>query len=445
MSRFTLDRNFVSWGRVVRAPHVVARPSFRDELPALVAEGRDHAGKLLAVGLGRSYGTSGLNADGALIVTPALDRLLDFDPATGLLRAEAGISLAQILAFVVPRGFFLPVTPGTKFVTLGGAVANDIHGKNHSPAGTIGRWITRLGLLRSDGVQLELTPADQTGLFAATIGGLGLTGVITDVSLQLKQIPSAYFDVETISFGHVSEFFSLTEESLVSHDYTVAWIDCFAEGAVLGRGLFTRANFCQDGALDTFPAKGPSIPLDLPEIALNKLSISAFNVLYYGVGRMKPRFSRQHYDKLLYPLDKIAQWNRLYGRRGLYQYQSVVPPADAAAVTAEMLKVIAKGGQGSFLIVLKTFGALTSPGMLSFPREGTTLALDFPNRGESTLKILDRLDAIVEEAGGRLYPAKDGRMPPRLFRAGYPGLEEFSRHVDSAFTSTFWRRLGDPP
>ena len=443
MSQFSKDDRFVSWGRVLRASHQIARPSFRDQLPTMIGDASHKAGGVLAVGLGRSYGTSGLNADGALIAASGLDRLISFDHETGVLHAEAGTSLEQVLNFAVPHGWFLPVTPGTKFVTLGGAVANDIHGKNHSNAGTIGRWIRQIGLLRSNGSQILLTPEDDTGLFAATIGGLGLTGMITDVTIQLKEIQSAYFDVETIPFGHVLEFFALTAESLDTHDHTVAWIDCFAQGEALGRGLFTRANVAAQGGLALASGKGPTIPIDFPEIALNKLSISAFNALYYGVGKTKPRHSVQHFEKLLYPLDKISQWNRLYGRRGLYQYQSVVPKADAPAATAEMLKVIAKGGQGSFLIVLKSFGALASPGMLSFPREGTTLALDFPNRGASTLQILDRLDAIVEEAGGRLYPAKDGRMPPQFFRATYPRLDEFSKHVDSAFMSTFWRGLGE--
>jgi L-gulonolactone oxidase len=442
LTGYVADDRIVSWGRVHRYAHQVARPSFADELTDLIRANRRGNRPVLGIGYGRSYGDSGLNQDAALIDMTRLDRLISFDPATGLLHAEAGMSLAQVIAFALPRGFFLPVTPGTRFVSLAGAVANDVHGKNHHKFGTFGRWVRRIGLLRSDGTRLELTPDERSGLFAATIGGLGLTGLITDVALELRPVPSAWLDTDTTAFGNLDEFFSLEATKTGGNEYSVAWIDCLARGAALGRGLFTTANHAADnGLVARERSKGPTFPVDLPGFALNRLSIGAFNALYYGIGRMNAGRRRQTFGPFFYPLDRIGRWNRMYGKRGMYQFQSVVPPEAANDATAAMLKAISAAGQGSFLVVLKTFGSLPSPGLLSFPMAGTTLALDFPNRGEATMRLLDRLDAIVREARGRLYPAKDGRFPPAMFRDGYPALERFRPHVDPAFSSSFWRRM----
>lgn len=419
---------------------VVARPSFVDELQALVKKSQGRSAGLLAGGLRRSYGDSCVNDGGAMIDMTGLDHFISLDQKTGLLVAEAGVSLAEILKVAIPAGFFLPVTPGTKFVTLGGAVANDVHGKNHHRAGTVGRWIRRIDLLRSDGSELQLEPDDETGLFAATIGGVGLTGIITRVTLALIPIQSSDMDVETIPFSNLTEFFALAAESEAAHDYTVAWVDCMGKGSTLGRGVFTRARHSAAGQLRVHGSGGPSVPIDAPGFLLNRLSLSAFNEVYYRCAGRR-RNTRVSYDPFFYPLDAIGNWNRLYGRRGFYQYQSVIPPDNAEAVTAEMLRTIADAGQGSFLAVLKTFGGLSSPGLLSFPAKGTTLALDFANRGQSTLSLLDKLDAIVGEAKGRLYPAKDGRIPPTLFQAGYPALNEFKAHTDPGMSSNFWRRM----
>jgi FAD/FMN-containing dehydrogenase len=437
---FLSRSDILPWGRIPRTDMRVARPSFRDELDVLIADGSDAPNHLLASGLRRSYGDSCVNDGGAMIDMTGLDHFVGFDRSTGLLVAEAGVSLADILKLVIPAGYFLPVTPGTKFVTLGGAVANDVHGKNHHRVGTIGRWIRQLDLMRSDGVERPFSREDTTGVFAATIGGLGLTGVITRITLQLMPVASSNMDVETIPFRNLSEFFALATESETTHDYTVAWVDCLAKGSALGRGIFTRARHGNDGQLRVRPAAGPSIPLDAPGFLLNRLSLSAFNEIYYRFAG-RPGRSTMSYNPFFYPLDAIGGWNRLYGLRGFYQYQSVVPPANAEGATAEMLRTIAKAGQGSFLAVLKTFGDVPSPGLLSFPMKGTTLALDFANRGPSTLSLLDELDAIVREAGGRLYPAKDGRLPSAMFQAGYPALEQFRTHIDPGMSSTFWRRM----
>jgi L-gulonolactone oxidase len=442
VSRFTETDDILSWGRVVRARHHLARPAWRDELPALVTEAAAAFHSLLPVGLSRSYGDSGLNPDGALVDMTGLDRLIAFDPATGILRADAGLSFDALLRIVVPRGYFPPATPGTRFVTLGGAIANDVHGKNHHRAGTIGRWVRRLGLVRSDGSMIELGPDDATGLFAATIGGLGLTGVIAWAEIELMPITSAMMEVETVPFGDLDTFFMLAAESENAFDYTVAWIDCLSTGAATGRGLFNRARHAATGLLSAGRNGGPAVPVDLPEFTLNARSVKAFNALYLWNGRRKAGHTQQHYQPFFYPLDAIGGWNRMYGRRGMYQYQSVVPPGTARASTRAMLETIAASGQGSFLAVLKTFGDLPSPGLLSFPRAGTTLALDFPNRGAATLDLMARLDAIVREAGGRLYPAKDGRISREMFRSGYPDWERFAAHVDPCSSSQFWKRVG---
>jgi L-gulonolactone oxidase len=429
-----------SWGRTPRVTARLARPSFTDELRDLVLTAGAQPNHLLASGLRRSYGDSGLNDGGAMLDMTSLDRFVSFDRTAGHLVAEAGVSLAEILKLVVPAGFFPPVIPGTKFVTLGGAVANDVHGKNHHRAGTIGRWVDRLDMLRGDGAALSIDRSDSTGLFAATIGGLGLTGIITHVALELMPIASSDISVESIPFGNLAEFFQLAADSERDHDYTVAWIDCLAKGPALGRGIFQRASHSRNGNLRVHAGAGPSIPMDAPGFLLNRLTLSAFNALYYRLNGRR-RLTTVAYNAFFFPLDVIGSWNRLYGRRGFYQYQSVIPPGAAEAATAEMLRTIAQAGQGSFLAVLKTFGDVPSPGLLSFPMKGTTLALDFPNHGLSTLSLLDRLDAIVREAGGRLYPAKDGRLPAEMFRGGYKALEQFRTHVDPAMSSTFWRRM----
>ena len=433
----------MSWGRVLRARHAVARPQWRDELPALVGDGTQAGRKLLAIGLRRSYGDSGLNPEGAVVDMVGLDRAIAFDPQTRLLRAEAGISFDAMLRLLVPRGFFLPVTPGTRFVTLGGAVANDVHGKNHHGAGTFGRWVRRLGLIRSDGRTVELDCQDTTGLFAATIGGLGLTGIIAWAEIEVVPIASAMMEVETIPFGALDEFFPLAAESDPAFDYTVAWVDCLATGSALGRGVFSRARHAASGSLQAEkPRPRPSLPVDLPGFVLNGLTVKAFNAFYHWSRRRTAGQTAIPYEKFFYPLDAIGGWNRMYGKRGLYQYQSVVPPDAARDATKAMLEAISASGEGSFLAVLKRFGDKLSPGVLSFPRPGTTLALDFANRGASTLALMDRLDAIVREAGGRLYPAKDGRIPAAMFQAGYPSWRDFARHVDPGFSSHFWRRVG---
>jgi FAD/FMN-containing dehydrogenase len=435
---FVGHADVLSWGRVTREPQRVVRPRFRDELPDLI--GNKGAASKLAVGLRRSYGDSCLNGSGALIDMRGVDRFIHFDRETGVLRAEAGVSLSDLLRLVVPKGWFAPTTPGTRFVTLGGALANDVHGKNHHGAGSFGRHVCSLGLVRSDRGRLTVTPESESALFSSTIGGLGLTGVIEWVELQLVRIGGAYLDVETMPYSGLDEFWLLAEESGPAFEHTVAWIDCASRGKKQGRGIFSRANWIADGVYDVHDDRSwRRVPFEAPGLALNSLTGRAFNNVYYHLNGAKAGKSRQHYAPFFYPLDAVRDWNRLYGRHGMLQYQCVIPRNNQRDAIGTLLDVISASGQASFLAVLKTFGDLPSPGLLSFPRPGATLALDFPFRGDATLKLMTRLDAIVAEAGGALYPAKDGRMPGDMFRRSFPRWEQLVK--DPAISSDFWRRV----
>ena len=440
MTAFSEQRFVTSWGRVKRQRNDVARPRFSDEIARLMAE---NVPSLLGIGLGRSYGDSALNARGSLVDMTALDRIIAFDPQTGLIRADAGLTLGELLRVTVPHGYFLPTTPGTRFVTLGGAVANDVHGKNHHTAGTFGASVTRIGLYRSDRGLVEIAPSEESELFAATVAGLGLTGLIAWVELKLAPIGSAWLSAVTTAFSGYDEFMALARASTATAEHTVAWIDCTSAGRKGGtRGLFSRANWLTDGHLEPHrDSAARSLPVELPALAINPWTLKAFNTLYYTAGALKSGRRRVHYAPFFYPLDQLRNWNRAYGRRGFYQYQCVVPYADADRAIPEMLTEIAGSGQGSCLAVLKTFGCKVSPGLMSFPREGVTLALDFPNRSAATHLLFERLDAIVSTAHGRLYPAKDGRMPAAMFRAGFPALDQFSKQIDPKFQSDFWRRM----
>ncbi|HEX5374096.1 MAG TPA: FAD-binding oxidoreductase [Aquabacterium sp.] len=439
-----------SWGRAHQQPQrLLGLPHRHAPLPQT-----DTADSLLPFGNGRSYGDSNLNSTGYLLNARQLDRFIAFDPATGLLRAEGGVLLSDILRLVVPQGWFLPVTPGTQFVTLGGAIANDVHGKNHHVAGSFGNHITAFELLRSDGSRRTCSLNDHPDWFAATIGGLGLTGLITWAELQLRRIANPFVETETIRFKSLEEFFELSTASELDFEYTVSWIDCAFEGRRLGRGLFNRGNHAPPQLNPDLIPKGlPAtvgehslrVPFTPPLSLINPLSLKAFNTLYYHRQRSHCVRALQHYRPFFYPLDALLEWNRIYGPRGFYQYQCAVPPEHALSATRELLQAIARSGMGSFLAVLKQFGAPASRGLLSFPMPGTTLALDFPNQGPRLHRLFAELDRIVLAAGGRLYPAKDGRMGPELFQAGYPRWTDFQSFVDPRFASDFWRRVTTTP
>lgn len=432
------SRVMSSWGNVIRAPHVVYGLRGRhDAFPTLRGPGT-----VLPFGNGRSYGDSCLNVGGALLQTRSLDRFIHFDREAGVLACEAGVLLADILRLVVPAGWFLPVVPGTCYVTVGGAIANDVHGKNHHQAGTFGRHVRQLELLRSDGARLVCSSRENLDWFAATVGGLGLTGVITWAELQLRPILSRRLDVESVRFRNLAEFFALCDEAERSHEYTVAWVDCLSRGTRLGRGILQCANHSQQQACaQSVPDRKMAVPFPPPVSLVNGLSLRIFNTVHYHRQRGQRKRTNEDYPAFFFPLDRILQWNRLYGPAGFYQYQCVVPMPVAHEATTELLETIARSGLGSFLAVLKRFGTVSSPGVLSFPREGVTLALDFPNKGAAVERLFQSLDRIVRTAGGALYPAKDGRMPGVLFKSGYPRWQEFARYIDPACSSSFWRRV----
>lgn len=429
------------WGRIHGGEFAIARPRSRDQLAGLVAEGAAH-GNVLGVGLHRSYGDSAINAGGAMICTRGLDRFISFDAAAGVLRAEAGVSLDEILRVIVPRGWFLPTTPGTRFVTLAGAVANDVHGKNHHRVGSFGRHVQRIGLVRSDRGELDVSPDQNPELFHATLGGLGLTGLIAWVEIKLAPIASCLVDEETIPFANLAEFFRLTAESEAAFEFVSSWVDCTAGGRSLGRGVMFRGDWASDGPLTAHePGQRLTVPVTAPPGLMNPLTLRAMNAAYGALQGQRGGKARVHYAKAFHPLDAIGGWNRMYGPKGFYQHQFVLPPDRQEAAMAEVLRTLAASGQGSFLSVLKGMGPLKSGGLISFEGPGVSLALDFPNRGPTTLELLDRLDRIVAEAGGRIYPAKDGRMSPAAFKSGYPRWRELESLRDPLFSSSFWRRV----
>lgn len=398
---------------------------------------------ILPRGLGRSYGDSCLNENGTLIGSKNLNHFIEFNQLNGVLRCEAGVTLEDIINVAAPQGWFLTVSPGTKFVTVGGAIANDVHGKNHHCAGNFGHHTLRFELLRSNGERLVCSRTENSELFFATIGGLGLTGYITWAEIQLKKITSTYIDQEQIKFNTLEEFVALSEDSEKKFEYVAAWVDCVNSEKTLP-GIFIRGNIStQKNSFELHnPKAAKTIPFNFPDFALNSVSIRAFNLLYYNKNLHKVQSNTVHYEPFFYPLDAVNSWNRIYGKRGFLQYQFVIPyKNDNGKAIQQILHLVKKSQMGSFLVVLKTFGSIPSEGMLSFPRKGITLALDFANSGPELFQLLNTCDEIVRAAGGAIYPAKDARMSKEDFSAFYPRLNEFKKYIDPQFSSSFWRRV----
>lgn len=425
----SMRQGLTSWGRLDQRPRSVAALT-RTALPEI-----EHSA--LVYGMGRSYGDSCLNDDGCLLLSAGLDRFLHFDPDSGVLHVESGVTLGQIQTTLQPLGWSLAVVPGTQFVTVGGAIANDVHGKNHHHMGSFCDHVLDLELWRSDGTRRICGPSQAPEWFAATAGGLGLTGVIMRARLQLRRISGPWLDVETVPFCGLEAFFELTETG--NWENTVAWIDCLSGEEP--KGLFMRANPAADQTGIPAAAAPKTVPFTPPISAINAVSLRAFNALYLYFGRKNAGQKRVDYQRFNHPLDSVQGWNRLYGPKGFYQYQCVIPNTARLEATKDLLRTIRRAGQGSFLVVLKTFGARPPVGMLSFVQEGVTLALDFPNRGDVTRKLLVDLDQIVLQAGGRLYPAKDARMSAAMFRSGYPNLDAFLKFRDPGLASNMSRRL----
>ncbi|MDI1302842.1 MAG: FAD-binding oxidoreductase [bacterium] len=429
-----------SWGRYPDTPQEAHACSWRAEAPALLNRVVAAHGSTLPYGNGRSYGDSCLAASDKVLHMRTLDRFIQVDWQQGIVQAEAGVTLAEILAIAIPQGWFLSVTPGTQFATLGGAIANDVHGKNHHVRGTFGNHVRRFGLLRHGEALLTCSPAENPGLFAATIGGLGLTGVIPWAEIQLMPIRSSQIDSTVLRFNTLAEFFALSAELDHQHEYSVAWVDCLARGARAGRGVFIVGDHARYGSLELDARPKRSVPLTPPVSLINKLSLRTFNEAYWRMHPATRTRERSNYEPFFYPLDRILHWNRIYGRKGFQQYQCVIPDAAAEAAVRELLDAIAGSGQGSFLAVLKRCGDIASPGLLSFPLPGTSLALDFPNKADLA-RLFARLDSIVREAGGRLYPAKDAHMNGSDFRQAYPAWEQLEALRDPTLISRFWRRV----
>lgn len=437
------------WGRYPVQECRVFRPERRADIspPVLAREGRT----IIARGLGRSYGDAAINGGGDVLDYSRMNRMIAFDAETGVLECEAGVSLAEILDVFVPRGFFPQVMPGTKFVTVGGAIANDVHGKNHHKDGSFSQCVEQCSLLTAAGDILVCSPEENSDVFWATVGGVGLTGVILTARIRLKRIETAYCWVDYLRTKNIDETLAAFAESDQLYEYSVAWVDCLAKGASLGRSVLMRGNFAaradappaRRDPLQLKPKGTMTVPIDFPGFALNSLSIALFNQVYYA---MHPSRDRQwvNYNAYFCPLDSIHHWNRMYGRRGFCQYQVTIPLDQSGGLT-HLMERISQSGCASFLAVLKRMGA-AGPGMLSYPSEGYTITFDIPMRND-VVPLLRDFDRHVLDCSGRLYCAKDSVALPETFAAMYPRLEEFRAIVErldpqGVFSSSLARRLG---
>ena len=441
-------RRISDWGNYPVIDADVAGFSSEEQLRERLAQ----PGEVIAFGNGRSYGDASLQ--NRILQTRRFSRFLSFDETTGELRCQAGVLLSEILDVFVPRGWFLPVTPGTKFITVGGAIAADVHGKNHHVDGSFGQHVLSMDIMRGDGTVVTCSPSENPDLFRITVGGMGLTGIILNAAFKLRRIESAYIREETVRCANLNEIMDCFERS---NDWTfsMAWIDCLAKGNSLGRSIMMRGEHARAAELELSAQKSAplqvrgghrfSVPFTFPNFALNPLSMKAFNVLYY---RKTPAGTQQHlvdYNSFFYPLDAIGDWNRIYGRRGFTQYQFVLPKEAGREGMHKILTRITDSGLGSFLAVLKMFGEQNS--FISFPMAGYTLALDFPI-SEKALALFPELDAMVADYGGRLYLAKDSRMDAAMFEKTYPNAAEFKQSVASLnqgqtrFASLQSKRIG---
>lgn len=434
------------WGRFPVAECNVARPRTERELVAALA-----GGPAIARGMGRAYGDSALNPRATIDMT-RLRHMLGFDADAGVLVAEAGVTLGDVIEAFLPRGWFLPVTPGTKFVTLGGAIAADVHGKNHHKHGSFGSFVEWIDVLGHDGAIVRCSRETNADLFAWTLGGMGLTGVIVRAALRLQRVESGWIRQRSVPAPNLAAAMEAFEAS-ADWTYSVAWIDCLAKGDGLGRSILLLGEHARAGELDAGKQGAPfrtparrrlTTPFDAPAWALNQWSVRAFNELYWRRGSRRERETLVDWDSYFYPLDAIGEWNRIYGRRGFAQFQCVLPLASSRAGLEALLTTISASGQGSFLAVLKRMGPQDS--RMSFPMEGYTLALDFPAHPKA-LALMETLDAITLDHGGRFYLAKDARMSRMTFERSEPRAGAFramraARGLDQEFSSLQSERLG---
>jgi decaprenylphospho-beta-D-ribofuranose 2-oxidase len=406
------------WGRHLRAASHVARPERMAEAV------RDFSGaepSCLAYGNGRSYGDCALNSKGSSLMTTRLDRILSFDSDSGVISVEPGVTFARLFKLFLPRGFLVPVTPGTGFATIGGALANDVHGKNHDKNGSFGQHVISFTLALPSGERREITRDDAPALFDATMGGIGLTGFITGITFRMMRVAGSDVSVRSRRAYNLVEFIGMLREARGA-TYSVGWIDGTARGIAMGRGILETAEPAGTSSA-AIAAKKYSMPFDLPGFVLNPLSIGLFNALYFDDVPRAGRERLQHYGKFLYPLDAIAGWNRIYGKEGFHQFQCVIPDEAAEPALRKLLTKISEVRRASFLAVLKTLGP-GSGGYLSFPLHGFTLALDFPNF-PGIAELHHQLVAIAKDYGGRVYLAKDSLLTPAEFDGMYPDLPKF--------------------
>ncbi len=439
------------WGRFPVSLCETYRPEKISDLTELSSQN----GAVTARGSGRSYGDAALCSESALIKFERLNRFRSFDVETGILTTEAGTTLQEILQFCVPGGWFLPVTPGTRYCTVGGCFACDVHGKNHHTDGSFSHHVHQIELLTADNNLITCSREENSDIFCATAGGMGLTGLILSVTLQLVPIETAFIVQHSQRVSGLDHSMEILKKTENENNCSVAWIDCLAKGKDLGRGIVYLGNSAKRMDLSPGQARNPlflprpkyyTIPFSCPGWLLNRASIRAFNSLYY---KRHPEGEQVKkiidYNKFYYPLDTLHHWNRMYGRKGFVQYQCVFPDETSKDGLREILECTSAAGAGSFLGVLKRFGAL-GDGMLSFPMPGFTLALDFAVT-KKILPFLDQLDKVVMKWGGRVYLAKDARLSAETFRAMHPNVEEWlaiKKQVDpnNHFTSALGRRLG---
>jgi decaprenylphospho-beta-D-ribofuranose 2-oxidase len=443
------------WGRTAPSAARLLTPTSREQVIAALQDAP--ARGLIARGLGRSYGDPAQNAGGLVLDVTGLNRILDVDLSAGLVRCEAGVSLHQLTEALLPFGYFTPVTPGTRQVTIGGAIACDVHGKNHHADGSFAQHVTEIELLLADGSVRAITPEEDPDTFWATAGGMGLTGVVLTATIRMVPVRTSSIVVDTVRTPDLDATLAALAATDRGHRFSVAWLDCLARGARLGRSVVEGGVFAEPEHLSGRARRDPlrlrarpllRAPDVFPNGLLNRHTIAAFNEAWY---RKAPRRQTGHVRPLtsfFHPLDAITDWNRVYGRAGFVQYQFVVP-FGAEAALREIIERISAAGAPSFVTVLKRFGA-QSPGFLSFPRPGWTLALDFPTRTPGLADLLDRLDHRVLSVDGRIYLAKDARLEPALLPRMYPGLDRL-REVrakldpDGLFVSDQARRLGIVP
>ena len=435
----------MGWGRYPKAKADLIEPADAQSLQKFVASQKKSA-SCISRGAGRSYGDSALA--GQLIGSRFLDSFLALDEQQHTLRCGAGVKLGDILKVCLPRGLFLPVLPGTKEVSVGGAIAADVHGKNHHRDGSFCQHVTQISLVLASGEVVSCSATQNPELFRASCGGMGLTGAIVEATLKLAPVPSSYIDQRSLVANNLQECFAHIEDNADSK-YSVAWLDCLATGDDMGRSVLYLGEYSKGKNRKSDrkyqDRSSISVPFSTPSFLLNKSSMSLFNSTYFSLQKHKSRTSRLDYDNYFFPLDRLSNWNRLYGSKGFLQYQFVLPGEGALEGITTVLEKISKQGKGSFLTVLKKFGE-ANENLLSFPRSGYTLTLDFKNE-TSLFPLLDELDRIVLDHDGRLYLAKDARMSEAVFKASYPNWEAFmaiKAKVDphNRFASLQSNRLG---